>query len=377
MKKICTLLSLYLLCLSIGLSAQSKAEAYQEILDKAQQKGIPALAVFVRDANGNAWQGKAGFTTIESGTLLDVNQSFRIASITKLFTTLVILQLLDEKKLDLNDPITKYLNRETQNKIPHAAKISILQLLSHSSGIYSFTENNSFWKECYFEEGMSRTWQPDEILTYIARKSPQSKPLEPYSKKLYSNSNYILLGMIIEKITANSLANEYQKRIFTKLKMNDTFLEGYDLQTRRPIDTYIVPQTSFAKTALKRKLIQKVSGSEYANLSSTYTLFNSWAWAAGGISSNVQDLSVFLSALKNKQLISEKSHKVLVKLNSSEDKGIQFFGGTGGSDGIQATMLHLMPSNVDIIILMNATGDNQVTLSTIFVDLYKVASTKK
>ena len=66
MKNICTLLSLYLLCMSSGLSAQSKAEAYQEILDKAQQKGIPALAVFVRDANGNAWQGKAGFTTIES-----------------------------------------------------------------------------------------------------------------------------------------------------------------------------------------------------------------------------------------------------------------------------------------------------------------------
>lgn len=113
------------------------------------------------------------------------------------------------------------------------------------------------------------------------------------------------------------------------------------------------------------------------NLSELYELFNSWAWAAGGISSNLSDLSSFLSALRNGELLSDQSQEVLIQLNTSEDQGITFFGGTGGSDGIQATMLHLMPSNIDIIILINASGQKEVSLSSVFVELYKAATQRQ
>ena len=223
---------------------------------------------------------------------------------------------------------------------------------------------------------MSRTWQPSELINYIENKKTDSEPLEPYSNKLYSNTNYILLGMIIEKITNNSLSNEYQNRIFTPLKMNDTFLEGFDDKARKPVDNYIIPNSSFTKSAFKKGVLKKIEVSEYVNLSETYKLFNSWAWAAGGISSNISDLFIFLSALKNGNLLRDETQKVLFRLNSSQDKENTFFGGTGGSDGIQATMLHLMPSNIDIIILINSSGSKEVNLSTVLRELYKIASTQ-
>jgi D-alanyl-D-alanine carboxypeptidase len=357
-----------------SIDAQSNADQYQAILDEAIANGLPGITALVQSAGEDEWRGKSGVGNIENASPLDLEQSFRLASITKVFTSVVILQLVDENKLKLSDSISEYLDEESQAKIPNVESITVLHLLSHSSGIYSFTENNSFWKECYLNGGMSRTWQPNEILHYIENKKPVSKPLEPYSKKLYSNTNYILLGMIIEKVTGNVLNEEYQNRIFTPLGMSDTFLEGFDSQGRKPIDSYAIANSSFLKSAVKKHDIQVANGSQFINLSQTYGQFNSWAWAAGGVSSNLNDLSLFFSAVRNQKLLSDETQKVLVQLNSSEDKGIDFFGGTGGSDGIQATMLHLMPKDVVVIILVNSTGDSKVTLGSVFSKLYEVAS---
>jgi D-alanyl-D-alanine carboxypeptidase len=356
-----------------SIDAQSNADQYQAILDEAIVNGLPGITALVQSAGEDEWRGKSGIGNIENASPLDLEQSFRLASITKVFTSVVILQLVDENRLKLSDSISEYLDEESQAKIPNVESITVLHLLSHSSGIYSFTENNSFWKECYLNGGMSRTWQPNEILQFIENKKPVSKPLEPYSKKLYSNTNYILLGMIIEKVTGNVLNEEYQNRIFTPLGMSDTFLEGYDDQGRKPVDSYADANSSFLKSAVKKHDIEQVSG-QFINLSQTYEYFNSWAWAAGGISSNLNDLSLFLSAIRNQKLLSDETQKVLIKLNSSQDKGINFFGGTGGSDGIQATMLHLMPKDVVVIILVNSTGSSKVTLGSVFSKLYEAAS---
>lgn len=377
MNKIWCLLFLASLLSVNSLYSQSKGDKYQEILGKAHDSGLPSITAIVQSPGEKEWRGKSGVGNIENAIPIDINQTFRLASISKIFTSIVILQLVDENKVKLTDSISKYLDAETQTKIPNVNSITILHLLSHSSGIYSFTENNRFWKECYLNGGMSRTWRPNEILRYIENKKPVSKPLEPFSKKLYSNTNYILLGMIIERITNNTLNMEYQNRVFTPLKMNDTFLEGYDSQGRKPVDSYVVANSSILKSAVKKKNIQKVNGSQFINLSQEYEQYNSWAWAAGGIASNLNDLALFLSAIRNRELLSSDTQKVLLLLNSSKDKGIAFFGGTGGSDGIQATMLHLMPSDVVIIILINSSGNEKNNLSSVFAELFKIASNKK
>jgi len=362
---------------AIPMHGQTKSDSYQAVLNDAHKNGLPAIVALVQTQGEQLWKGKSGVRSLENATPLDIDHSFRLASISKIFTSVVILQLIDEKKLALSDTISNFLDPEIKNKIPHANNITIHHLLSHSSGIYSFTENNKFWKECFFNGGMTRTWLPTELIRYIENKKPVHQPVAPYSKKYYSNTNYILLGMIIEKITNNSLSNAYQKRIFTPLKMNHTFLEGYDHQGKSALDSYATPNSFFLKSAKRKRGIKKISGSKLMNLSKEYKLFNSWAWAAGGISSTVTDLSAFLSALKKGKLLRNDTQKILLRLNSSHNKGITFFGGTGGSDGIQATMLHLMPSDINMIILINSTGHKNVNLSAVFTKLFKIASQKK
>lgn len=376
MRKIYTFLVL-VTYFTFTIHGQTKADKYQRVLNDAHKNGLPAIVALVQAQGEKEWKGTSGVSSIEDSISLDIVHSFRLASISKIFTSVVILQLIDEKKLALTDTISNYLDTEINNKIPHVDNITINHLLSHSSGIYSFTENNKFWKECFYNGGMSRVWSPIELISYIENKKPVHQPVVPYSAKFYSNTNYILLGMIIQKVTNNSVSSEYQKRIFTPLKMNHTFLEGYDHQQRNSIDSYAIPNTFFLKSAMRKRGIKKVKGSKLINLSREYKLFNSWAWAAGGISSTVNDLSSFLSALKKGQLLRNDTQKILLQLNSSQDKGITFFGGTGGSDGIQATMLHLMPSDINIIILINSTGHKQVNLSSVFGKLFKIASQKK
>lgn len=359
------------------LHSQSKGDKYQKILEEAHKNGVPGITALVQSPGEKEWRGKSGVRDIENAIPLDINETFRLASISKVFTSIVILQLVDENRVKLSDSISKYLDVETQTKIPNINSITILHLLSHSSGIYSFTENNRFWKECYLNGGMSKIWSPNEILRYIENKKPVSKPLDPFSEKLYSNTNYILLGMIIEKITGNKLNIEYQNRFFKPLQMNDTFLEGYDSQGRKPVNSYVIVNSSTLRLAAKKKNLKKVNGTQFINLSQGYEQFNSWAWAAGGISSNLNDLALFLSAIRNRALLNHDTQKILSLLNSSEDKGIVFFGGTGGSDGIQATMLHLMPNDIVIIILVNSSGNTETNLSSIFAKLFKIASNKK
>ena len=132
------------LLVSIAVYSQSNALRYQEILDHAVAKGLPAITVLVKTPNGVEWRGKSGVKRVEDSIAIEVNQSFRIASITKIFTSIIILQMLDEGKLKLSDTISKYLSPAVNGIIPNVNRITIYQLLSHSSGIYSFTENNRF-----------------------------------------------------------------------------------------------------------------------------------------------------------------------------------------------------------------------------------------
>ena len=365
-----------LLLIKFGYSQEvSHTNQYQEVLNNATQNGVPSITAMVKSANGKTWFGMAGVKSIENNQALELNESYRIASVTKLFTAVVVLQLVDEEKLNLEDKISGFLDKDIQSRIPNIENITILHLLSHSSGIYSFTENNNFWKEAFFKEGLSRTWRPTELINYIENKKPVNQPVEPFGEFFYSNSNYILLGMIIEKVTKNTLSFEYNRRIVEILKMNDTFLEGYDHKGRLPINTYAVPKWGFLKSARSKFKLKDVREDKLINISDKYPLFNSWAWAAGGISSSINDLSSFLFALKKGVLLSETNQKVFSKLYTSKDNKTTFFGGTGGSEGIQATMLHILPQDIDIVILINSSAhDKKVSLGSVFKKLVNIAS---
>jgi len=168
MSKNCVLTFLLVMSSINAVYTQPNVNKYQEILNSATKNGLPAIVALIQSPNEKEWKGKSGVSNIENAIPLNINESFRLASITKIFTAIIILQLVDQKKIGLSDNISKYLDTDIKSKIPYVDEITILQLLSHSSGIYSFSENNGFWKECFFEGGMSRIWKPDELISYIS-----------------------------------------------------------------------------------------------------------------------------------------------------------------------------------------------------------------
>lgn len=135
---------------------------------------------------------------------------YRVGSIAKTFTTVMIFQLVEEGKLKLEDKLDKF-----YPQIPNAEKITIAQILSHKSGIHSFTGDPDF-----------RTWKmnpktKEEMLAIIAKSKPD---FEPGEKVQYSNAGFLLLGYIVEKVTGKNYQEALKERITSKLGLSDTYL---------------------------------------------------------------------------------------------------------------------------------------------------------
>jgi CubicO group peptidase (beta-lactamase class C family) len=134
---------------------------------------------------------------------------FRIASITKTYTAVMILQLVEEGKLKLTDTLDKFFPQ-----VPNAQKITILQILSHRSGIPNVRRDQATWKP-----GAPVT--KDEILALIVKNAPE---FEPDTKNSYSNSGYFLLGLILEKLTGKPYDRALEERINSRIGLKDTYI---------------------------------------------------------------------------------------------------------------------------------------------------------
>lgn len=263
---------------------------------------------------------------------------FRLGSITKQFTSMLIMQLVEQGKLKLDGKITDYLP-----DYPKATgdKITIHHLLTHTSGIPSYTGFPKF-----FAEDSRDPYTPEAFTKKFA-----SLPLEfePGSKFAYNNSGYFLLGVIIEKVTGKSYAEVLNGNILTPLKMTDT---GYDLA---------------APLLAKRAAGYEKRNGGYVN--APY-LDMSIPYAAGSMYSTVADLYRWDQALYGNNLLSAKAKATLftpflshyaygwgignVKIGQLKDS-LPVIEHGGGINGFN-TMISRMPKDRQLIVLLNNTG---------------------
>lgn len=181
-----------------------------EIIANSELKGISA-AVMLSD--GSLWKGTAGVS--HEGQPVTPDMLFGIGSITKTYTATTTLSMYEDGLLDLEDPISDYLP-DFENIEPD---VTIRQLLNHTSGIYDYTLHPDY-EEALFED-LARIWKPAETLSQFL----QSPVFSPGERHEYSNSNYLLLGMIVENIGGNLLSEEYEQRIFAPAHLDSTFLD--------------------------------------------------------------------------------------------------------------------------------------------------------
>ena len=192
---------------------------------------VPSAVVLVRSSEFGDATFRFGSWVLGGDDLPATSDHYRIGSITKTMTATVILQLAQEGKLVLDDPISKY-----RPDVPNGDNISIAQLLDMRSGLAGYTENPMFQQAV--DDDPERIWTPDELLALAFSVPPLFPPGTAWQ---YSNTNYVLLGLVMEDVTGQSVAELFQERLFDPL--------GWTAPSCRPSMTPRCPRYSPTATS--------------------------------------------------------------------------------------------------------------------------------
>jgi D-alanyl-D-alanine carboxypeptidase len=220
----------------------SLAAELQQILDAIVADGsIPGAVLAVHIPGQEPWSGASGLADRERRLPMQPDTRVRIASISKVFTAVVVLQLVEEGRIALDAPMTTWL----PDLVPNGDAITVRQLLNHTTGLYDFVEDRRFINRGY--QNPSRIWQPRELVAYAAKFRPAFAPGAAGAWD-YSSTNYVILGMIVEQVTGHTLGQEMRSRIFTPLKLENSFFAPEDVVRGQQAHGYLhnVDQTNIS-----------------------------------------------------------------------------------------------------------------------------------
>lgn len=200
-----------------SVAAGLPSAALQAIIDDAVQSGLPGAVVRVEAADGEVWTGAAGTTTI-GGADMTTDSLFRLFSITKTITAATAFTLIDEGRLGLDDPISQWLDAALIADLPNSGAVTVRHLIAQTSGIRDYYDPQLI---AAIRANFERVWTPAELLAHAAKGDPQSPPGDAASH--YANTNYALLGLIIEKVTGTTLADAIRDRVLEPLGATETY----------------------------------------------------------------------------------------------------------------------------------------------------------
>lgn len=308
--------------------------------------GVPGAVVFVQSARSGSWTTSLGSSNLATHEQMNPDLHFRIGSITKTFTGTVILQLVDEGKLRLDDPVAKYLP-----EVPNGAHITLRELLDMRSGLYNYSEDNSFGQE--LEAHPDKVWTPQELVAIAFKHAPYFAPGQDFH---YSNTNYILLGMMIEQVTGQPVESEFQQRIFTPLGMSHTLLP--------PRTSAALPAPYAHGYMVNTPAQQGAANNKSAENLVDVTSWNpSWGWTAGSAISTLGDLEIWAKALATGKLLSPAMQRERLSWSSTLSESLKyglgvadfdgFIGHNGGLPGYQSFAGYMPGKDATIVVLTN------------------------
>jgi D-alanyl-D-alanine carboxypeptidase len=304
------LLSLFFLCCFVVVQAQPtdtrRLDSLFSFYDKNQLFFVNALL----KRNGNVkFQGSSGYQDYEAKVKNNPETQFLIGSITKTYTATIIMQLVEEGKLKLSDKLSTFFP-----KIPNAQTITVEMLLRHRSGLFNYTSHPDFIKE------VTTSISKEDL---IKRFEGLKIDFDPDAKYEYSNTNYLLLGFIIEKVTGKSYRDELDRRIIAKLGLKSTHY-GRPKNTAHLARSYHYLSDKWSKTQPEWN--------------------TDWAQAAGGISATATDVALFYEALFGGKLVSAASLALMKDMKDGYGLGLvavpfgnrRFYGHTGGIESFSS-----------------------------------------
>jgi D-alanyl-D-alanine carboxypeptidase len=275
---------------------------YQSLINDMTSNGVVGVIMAVYNTNTGMWIGASGKADLHNNVDMRPCNISRVGSTVKMFTATTVMKMAEEGKLNLDDKISTYLSGDVINKIDNADRATIRQLLHHSSGIYNYIQNLNFQTASLND--FIREWKPDELLEYVYNKKAYFKPDEDVR---YSNTGYIMLGMLIEKIEGKPFYKVFEEEIFNPLGLTMTKFAAED----------------HIPTGIVRGYIDMYSKLQVTE--STY--FSGWDYytADGGLISNPYDMNVFFQALMNGQIINSNSLSEMLTWKTENNPDPEFF----------------------------------------------------
>lgn len=348
-----------------------QSASMQRLLDdwRAQHDVIGAtLAVSVDGSTTVAIA--SGLANPDTQTALEPNHPMYVGSIAKTFVAAAILQLVQAEQLALDDRLSRWFPR-----YPHANEITIEQLLNMTSGTFDYfraTPANPFLGMVM--QDVTKQWTPDEIIAIAASLEPVAEPGEQY---WYSNTNYLLLGRIIEQVTARSLATELRNRFYEPLELHNSYLAG-DERVPDNLASGYVREFSFLFGVEGPTAIHPA---QYHGLQTVF-------WAAGGLVSTSSDLVTWAQALFGGDMLDDALLAQMLTPNAFSDDegstygyGVEFYqtavgpavGHAGSVPGYASLTFYLPEQQIAIAVTTNDNEHGEPHLAALLNDVLRAA----
>lgn len=323
----------------------STQAALQQILDDQVDSKGPGVVLLVENPDDGVIVVSQGMADIENAVPIQRTDRFRIGSITKTFVATVLLQLQEEGELSLDDPAADYLPDEVVESLANADIATVRQLLNHTSGIPDYSIVDEFWEEVANDP--THEWTAAEAITYAYGWEASFKPGADFE---YCNSNYLLLQLIINDITGESLARQLRSRIFDPLGMSSSYLEISETLPGGFTQAYGSEDDD------GNSIIENVTKVNEGN-----------GLGDGGIISTVDDLAIFIHALLDGDLLEDASLTEMLNgtvlgddyayglgIYSTETPFGGFLGHSGATAGFLGEMWYDPDTGITVIALSNS-----------------------
>ncbi|MCU5668910.1 serine hydrolase domain-containing protein [Bacillus cereus] len=269
---------------SLQTSTQSDRTSVKKAMRDELQLGYPGILAKI-SKGGKTWSYTAGVADLKTKKPMKADFRFRIGSVTKTFIATVLLQLSGENRLNLDDSIEKWLPGVIQGNGYDGNQITIRQILNHTSGIADYINSKDF-----DITDIKKSYTAEEFVKMGISLPPDFAPGKGWS---YSNTGYVILGILIEKVTGNSYAEEVENRIIEPLDLSNTFLPG---------NSSVIPGTKHARGYLQLDGASELKDVTYINPGSS----------DGDVISTADDLNKFFSCLLGGKLLKEQQLKQML-----------------------------------------------------------------
>ena len=352
-------------CFANSLSGQSVAKRYQEIeqllqvrLDSLTKNEIvPGATLAVRFHDGTTLSMASGLADVEEQVAMKPDAVMFSGSVGKTYVAATVLKLFEQGKIDLNAKAIEYLGeKDWFLKVPNAGDITVKMLLNHTAGVPEYVYHKELWQQ--ISKDPDKTWSVDERLAFIYHDQPANEPGKAWA---YADSHYLILGLIIEKVTGKTYYEVLNEMILKPYKLTNTF----------PSDKRTLPGLVPGYTALTGEFLlphKVVNNNQYA--------FNpQLEWTGGGLVSTVSDLALWASQLWGGNVLKPDTKKLMLTPTPfatglfedagyglgcfiGETKGITYYGHTGFVPGYITYVQYLPDYDLSIAFQFNDDGSH-------------------